>query len=114
MPVVTPPGYKVFENAVPMTVALSPLVSGWMETTGYTTLLLSAVIANSTGTTTFTIEGSFDGATLDPTMTYTPAVTASTGVAGTAIVVQHTYVRFRIVQATATATTSTFFVQARA
>ena len=112
MPIVTPPGYKVFENTVPLTTAASPLVSPWMETTGYTTLLLSAVF--TTGTTTFTIEGSFDGATLDATMTYTPAVIASTGVAGTAFVVQHTYVRFRVVQTVSNATVTTIFVQARA
>jgi hypothetical protein len=109
----TPPGFKIWENTVPVTTAASPLVSGWFDTTGYTTLLLSAVIANSTGTTTFTIEGSFDGSTLDATMTYTPAVTASTGVAGTSFVVQHSYVRFRVVQATANATTTTIFVQSR-
>ena len=109
----TPPGFKIWENATALTTGGSPYVTGFYDTTGYTTILLSAVIANSTGTTTFTIEGSFDGSTLDSTMTYTPAVTASTGVAGTTFVVQHPYIRFRVVQATATATTSTFFVQSR-
>ena len=110
----TPPGYKVWENATVLTSAGSPYVTGFYDTTGYTSMLLSAVIANSTGSTTFTIEGSFDGSTLDSTMTYTPAVVASTGVAGTVFVVQHPFVRFRVVQATANATTSTFFVQSRA
>jgi len=111
---VTNPGYKVWENTVPVTTGASPLVTGWYETTGYTTLLICAVIANSTGSTTLTVEGSFDGATLDSTMTYTPAITASTASAGAAMVVQHTFVRFRVVQATASATTTTIYVQARA
>jgi hypothetical protein len=111
----TPPGYKVWENTVPLTTAASPLLSGWFDTTGYTTLLITAVIANSTGTTTYTVEGSFDGATLDSTMTYTiSGNTASTTAGGTAVTVQHSFVRFRVVQATANATTTTFFVQSRA
>ncbi len=109
---VTAPGFKIWENTTALTTAASPLVSPWFETTGYTTLLLSAVF--TTGTTTFTIEGSFDGATLDTTMVYTPAVTASTGVAGTAFTVQHTYVRFRVIQTVSNATVTTIYVQARA
>lgn len=110
----TPPGFKIWENAAALTTAGSPYLTGFYDTQGYTSILLSAVITNSTGTTTFTIEGSFDGSTLDSTMTYTPAVVASTGVAGTVFVVQHPFIRFRVVQATANATASTFFVQSRA
>jgi hypothetical protein len=110
----TQPGYKIWETATPLTTAASPLVTGWFDTTGYTTLQVTAVIANSTGTTTFTVEGSFDGSTLDATMTYTATVTASTPAAGTQYAVQHTFVRFRIVQATANATTTTFYIQSRA
>lgn len=109
----TPPGSKIWENTTALTVGNPAVLTGFYDTTGWTQILLSAVIANSTGTTTFTIEGSFDGSTLDSTMVYTPSVVASTGVAGTAFVVQHPYIRFRVVQATATATTSTFFVQSR-
>ena len=112
----TPPGYKVWDNVAPLTTAASPLVSAWFDTTGYTTLLLLAVIVNSTGTTTLTVEGSFDGVTLDTTMTYADTglpVTASNAPAGLAVVVKHTFIRFRVVQATANATTSTFFVQSR-
>jgi hypothetical protein len=110
----TLPGFKIWENTVPVTTGASPVVTGWYDTTGYTSLLINAVIANSTGTTTLTIEGSFDGVNLDATMTYTPAVSASTGVGGTVFVVQHTFVRFRVVQATANATTTTVYVQSRA
>jgi hypothetical protein len=106
------PGYKVWANTTPLTTAASPLVSVWYDTTGFTQLLLSAVFA--TGTTTLTIEGSFDGVNLDSTMTYTPAVTASTGVAGTVFVVQHPFIRFRVVQTVSNATVTTIFVQARA
>jgi hypothetical protein len=108
----TPPGSKIWENAVALIAGTT--LTGFYDTTGYTTVFLSAVIANSTGTTTFTIEGSFDGSTLDATMVYTPSVVASTGVAGTVFAVQHPFIRFRVVQATATATTSTFFIQSRA
>jgi hypothetical protein len=110
----TAPGYKVWENTVPLTTAASPLVTGWFDTTGYTTLQVAAVLTNSTGTTTLTVEGSFDGATLDSTMTYATPITASTTAAGTAVVVQHTFVRFRVVQATANATVTTIFIQSRA
>jgi hypothetical protein len=113
--VATLPGFKVWENTVPLTTAASPLVTGWYDTTGYTTLLISAVIANSTGSTTYTVEGSFDGTTLDATMPYTVSGnTASTAAGGTSVTVQHSFIRFRLVQATANATTTTFFVQSRA
>jgi len=110
----TLPGNAVWENTTPLTTAASPLVTPFIDTTGYTTLLVTAAIANSTGTTTFTVEGSFDGATLDATMTYAASITASTPAAGTSYTVQHRFVRFRIVQATANATTTTFFIQSRA
>ena len=105
-------GYKIWANTTPLTTAASPLVTVWFDTTGYTSLLLSAVF--TTGTTTLTIEGSFDGAALDSTMTYTPAVVASTGVAGTVFVVQHPFVRFRVIQTVSNATVTTIFIQARA
>jgi hypothetical protein len=108
----TPPGYTVFESTAVL--GVGTVLSPFMDSTGFTNMFLECVIANSTGSTTFTIEGSFDGAALDATMPYTPAVTASSGVAGTVFAVQHPFVRFRIVQATASATTSTFFVKSRA
>jgi hypothetical protein len=109
----TPPGYKIWENAAVLTTAGSPYVTGFYDTTGYTNIFLSAVITTG-GTVTFTIEGSFDGSTLDSTMVYTPAVTASTGVAGTVFAVQHPFIRFRVVVITSNPTVSTFFVQSRA
>jgi hypothetical protein len=113
----TPPGYKIWEITAALTTAASPLVSGWFDTTGYTGLLVAAAIANSTGSTTLTVEGSFDGLTLDSTMAYADTglpVTASSAPGGIAVVVKHSFVRFRVVQATANATATTIFVQSRA
>ena len=111
----TPPGYKVWENTVPLTTAASPLVSPWFDTTGFTTLLVECVF--TTGTVALTVEGSFDGATLDTTMTYADTglpVSASNTPAGLAVVVKHTFVRFRVVQTVSNATVTTIYVQARA
>jgi hypothetical protein len=107
-------GFKVWESTTPLTTAASPLVSGWFDTTGYTTLQVNCTFTNSTGTTTLTVEGSFDGATLDSVMTYGAGITSSNSPAGAQVTVQHTFVRFRVVQATANATATTIFVQSRA
>jgi hypothetical protein len=110
----TPPGYKVWEQVAPVTVAGSPLVTGWFDTTGYTTLLLTYVFTNSTGTTTPTIEGSFDGSTLDTDMTYAALAASPQITTGVSVAVITPYVRFRIVQATADATRTKFCAQSRA
>ena len=103
---VTPPGFKIWENTIPLTTAASPLVSPWFDTTGYTTLLVAYVF--TTGTTVITAEGSFDGATLDSTMTY-PAV----GTSPATVIVLHSYIRFRVVQTASNATVTTIFAQSR-
>ena len=110
----TPAGYKVWEYVTPATTALSPIVSGWFDTTGFTTLLLTYVFTNSTGTTTPTIEGSFDGSTLDTDMTYAALAASPQITTGVSVVVITPYVRFRLVQATADATRTKFHVQSRA
>ena len=83
----TLPGNRLWEYNTPATVALSPIVTPFIETTGFTNMLLSYVFTNSTGTTTLTVEGSFDGSTQDTDVTYPalpalvpaqPAVAAST------------------------------------
>ena len=179
----TLPGNRVWEYNTPATVALSPVVTGWIETTGFTNLLLSYVFTNSAGSTVLTVEGSFDAANLDTDITYPalpalvpaqPLVPATTvaaqnvnlypvqvvitggtltavvvggvtvgaaagtyivpsgsaisvtysaaptwvwsalpAVLGTVVPVLTPYVRFRIVQATADATRTKIFVQAR-
>jgi hypothetical protein len=109
----TAPGYKVWEQTAAATVAASPIVSGWFDTTGFTTLLLTYVFTNSTGSTTLTIEGSFDGATQETDITYS-ALAASPQITGVSVTVVTPFVRFRIVQITADATRTKVLVQARA
>jgi hypothetical protein len=111
---VTLPGVRLFEQVVPATVAASPLVTAWLDTTGFTTLLLTYVFTNSTGTTTPTIEGSFDGATLDTDMVYAALAASPQITTGVSVPVLTPFVRFRIVQATADATRTKLFIQARA
>jgi len=108
------PGDRVWEQVTPVTVASSPVVTGWIDTTGFTTLLLTYVFTNSTGTTTPTIEGSFDGATLDTDMAYAALAASPQITTGVSVTVLTPFVRFRIVQATADATRTKLFIQARA
>jgi hypothetical protein len=108
------PGWKVWEQTAAVTVAASPLVSGWFDTTGYTNLLLAYVFTNSTGSTTLTVEGSFDGSALDTDMTYSALAASPQIGAGVVVPVVTPFVRFRIVQATADATRTKAFAQARA
>jgi hypothetical protein len=110
----TAPGYKVWEQTAPVTVVGSPVVSGWYDTTGYTTLLLTYVFTNSTGSTTLTIEGSFDGSTLDTDLTYAALAASPQITTGVSVTVITPFVRFRIVQATADATRTKAVAQARA
>lgn len=104
----TLPGNRIWELVTPATVAASPVVTAFFDTTGFTTLLLSYVFTNSTGTTTLTVEGSFDSVSQETDIVY-GAVPASGGT----MTVLHPYVRFRVVQATADATRTKIFVQAR-
>jgi hypothetical protein len=111
----TPPGYKIIENTALLTTA--GYTSPWFDTTGYTTLLVAAAIANSTGTSSIAVQGSFDGSTLDGTITYADTglpISASTAFGGVSVTVKHTFIRIVWTQATATATTSTLYVQSRA
>jgi hypothetical protein len=110
----TPAGWKVWEYFTPLTVALSPLVTAWFDTSGYTNLLLSYVFTNSTGTTTPTVEGSFDGSALDTDMTYAALAASPQLTTGLVVPVLTPFIRFRLVQATADATRTKFCAQARA
>ena len=110
----TPTGWKVWEQTAAATVAGSPIVTGWFDTTGYTTLLLTYVFTNSTGTTTPTIEGSFDGATLDTDMTYAALAASPQITTGVSVTLITPFIRFRIVQATADATRTKACAQSRA
>lgn len=103
----TAPGYKIWENTTALTVANSPLVSPWFDTTGYTQIL--PYFTFTTGTTVFTVEGSFDGTNKDSTL-----AAYGSPASGTAQNVQHTFIRFRVVQSAADATVTTVFIQSRA
>lgn len=105
-------GYKIWSTNVALTTAASPLVTAWFDTTGYTQIVASYFAANSTGTTTLTLEGSYDGATQDTDFSYGAALTSS-ATAVTVIPVLTPFFRIRIVQATANATTTKVFLQAR-
>ena len=106
----TLPGSKVWENTIALTTAASPLVTGWYDTSGWTNLVLAYVF--TTGTTVFTVEGSFDGSTLDSTMAY--ASLAASPQTALVVPVMHTFVRFRIVQSVSNGTVTTVYAQARA
>ena len=110
----TPTGWKVWEQTALVTVAASPLVSPWYDTTGYTTLLMHYVFTNSTGSTTLTVEGSFDGSTQDTDMAYAALAASPQITTGVSVVVMTPFVRFRIVQATADATRTKALAQGRA
>lgn len=102
----TLPGYKLFENSAVVTTAASPLLSAWIDTTGFTTVLPWFVFAG--GTTVFTAEGSFDGSAVDADFAYAALTSA------TAFPVVSPFIRFRLVQTVADATKSKIFIQARA
>ena len=110
----TPTGWKVWEQTAAATVAGSPIVTGWFDTTGYTTLLLTYVFTNSTGSTTLTLESSFDGSTQDTDMAYAALAASPQITTGVSVTILAPFVRFRIVQATADATRTKFCAQSRA
>jgi hypothetical protein len=105
----TAPGYKVWEQTAAVTLAASPVVSPWFDTTGYTNLFISYVFTQSTGLTTLTVEGSFDGSTQETDITY-----AAVGASPATVAVLTPFVRFRLVQTTADATRTKALAQARA
>ncbi len=104
----TLPGNRIWENTALLTVAASPLVTAWFDTTGYTTVLPSYKF--TAGTTVITAEGSFDGATLDSDLT---TLYGAFPASGTSFAVLSPYFRVRIVQSVADATVTKVFLQAR-
>jgi hypothetical protein len=108
----TLPGYRVFQTITPATTGASPIVSPFIDTTGYTNLAVSYFAANSTGATAVTVEGSFDGTTQDTDMTYAALTSSATAIA--VVPLLHPYFRVRIVQTTANATTTKICMQSRA
>jgi hypothetical protein len=102
------PGYKIWQYLTPLTTAASPLVSPWLDTTGFTIILPWFLFV--AGTSVHSLEGSFDGSTLDTDLTAAYAAPTSL----TPITVVSPYVRWRTVQTVANATTSKIFLQSRA
>jgi hypothetical protein len=102
------PGYRVSEYLTPVTVASSPVLGPWVDTTGFTKLLSWLAVAG--GTTVVTVEYGTDGATADAD--FTPQ-TVTVG-AMSSLDVLGPFLRFRIVQTTADATKTKLYIQARA
>jgi hypothetical protein len=104
----TAPGSKLWVTVAPLTVANSPLVTGWLNTDGFTNIVLAYVFTG--GTTVMTIEGSGDEITQDTTHAY--AALGASPQTALAVPVMHDYIRFRLVQTAADATVTSVFVQA--
>jgi len=106
MPVL--PGFHIWEyNGPPITTALSPLLSPWFDTQGYTTIM--PVFKFTTGTSVHSIVGSWDGLSADADLTALWA-TPSTG---TALVIMSPWFQWKTVQTIADSTVSKVFLQAR-
>lgn len=104
----TAPGSKIWATIAPLTVANSPLVTGWFDTDGFTNIVLAYVFTG--GTTVMTIEGSGDEITQDATHAY--AALAASPQTALVVPVMHDFIRFRLVQSVADATVTTVFAQA--
>jgi hypothetical protein len=101
-------GYRVWETLTPTTTALSPQLSPWFDTTGFTRLLSWLAVAG--GTTVVTVEYGTDGAAADAD--FTPQ-TVTVGALST-LDVLGPFLRVRIVQTVADATKTKLYLQARA
>ncbi len=101
-------GYRVAEYLTPVTVAASPVLGPWVETSGFTQALGWLSVAG--GTTVVTVEYGTDGATADAD--FTPVTIAAGAVAPFNVL--GPYLRFRIVQTVADATKTKLYIQARA
>jgi hypothetical protein len=88
-----------------LTVALSPLVSPWIEAVGFSQVLPWFAFAG--GTSTHSIEGSFDGSAVDADFVY------SAPTSGTAFTVLSPFFRWKTVQTVADATKSKVVLRAR-
>jgi hypothetical protein len=104
----TAPGSKLWAVSVPLTVANSPLLTGWLNTDGFTNIVLAYLFTG--GTTVMTIEGSADEVTQDPGHTY--AALAASPQTALVVPVMHDFIRFRLVQSVADASVTSVFAQA--
>jgi hypothetical protein len=104
----TPPGYHLWEQWTPLTQAASPLVSPWIDASGFSQVVPAWKFTG--GTSTPTIEASLDGSTLDADLTTLYSAPTS----GTAFNVLSPFFRFKVVQTVADATVTKIFLQSRA
>ena len=98
-------GAQLWQTTDPLLLANSPLVSPWINTEGFSAVLPWFSFAG--GTSTHSIEGSFDGATADPDFGYAAPVS------GTAFDVRSPFIRWRTVQTVANATKSKITLRAK-
>lgn len=92
-------------NGPALTVAASPLLSAWLDVSGLTSVL--PWFAFASGTSTHSIEGSWDGVSADADFAYTAPTS------GTAFTVISPFIRWRTVQSAADATKSKVYLAAR-
>jgi hypothetical protein len=104
----TLPGYKIWEYYTPLTVAASPLLSPWFDTTGYTQVVPAWKFTG--GAQAFSLDASLDGVNLDADMTTLYSAPAT----GTAFTVFSPFFRLHVVQTVADATVTKILLQARA
>ncbi|MCW2767923.1 MAG: hypothetical protein JWO11_3882 [Nocardioides sp.] len=97
-------GLYVYNGPV-LTVAGSPLLSAWLDVSGYGRVLPWFVFA--AGTSTHSIEGSWDGTAADADFAYTAPTS------GTEFNVVSPFIRWRTVQTVADATKSKVYLVAR-
>lgn len=101
-------GDVLWETVTPVTLVASPVLSGWVETSGCTQALGWLAVAG--GTTVVTVEYGTDGSTADAD--FTP-VTIAAG-ANVPFNLYGRFCRVRIVQSVADATKTKLYLQAKA
>jgi hypothetical protein len=100
------PGALLWRTTDPLLLANSPLVSPWINAESFGSVLPWFSFAG--GTSTHSIEGSFDASTADADFAYAAPVS------GTAFDVRSPFIRWRTVQTVANATKSKVVLRARA
>src|SRR6266851_6598361 len=102
-------GVRLAEVITPVTVAASPFLSAWIDTTGCTQALGVSVTAG--GTTVATLEYGTDGSAADAD--FAPTTLANNTTIAPFVLVGP-YCRLRVVQSVADATKTKIYLQARA
>jgi hypothetical protein len=100
------PGSLLWQSTAPITTAASPLLSPWISTDGISRVL--PWFAFTGGTSTHSIEGSFDGSAADADFAYTAPTS------GTEFNVVSPFIRWRTAQTVGDATKSKVVLRGRA